>query len=244
LNRPTRSVLKSSSRSADDLPKCQHARTAVARAPFRDRQTLNRSHTLITVAIVWTAAIFLGVWITSSYGTAQPEELLHVPTTWPPGIHLDRDPDRLTLLLVLHPDCDCARKALASLRDILGRSVNRLALRIVFTPNGKHTPESIEQSDTWLDAHDIAGAAAVSLDRDGQSVRQFGFRKSAHALLYDRTGLLLFSGGITPPTHAADATAASGTDNPGANAVLLFVLAGAAPTTHAPVPGCPLTPAD
>lgn len=202
---------------------------------------MNRSHTLITVTIVWVAALILGVWVAQSYGTGQPEELLHVPTTWPQGIDLDRDEGRFTLLLVLHPDCDCARKALASVLDIVGRSVNRLALRIVFTPDGKHTPESIEQSDTWHDAHDIPGAA-VSLDRDGQSVRKFGFRKSAHALLYDRNGLLLFSGGITPPTDVARATAASSTDNPGANAIVLFVLAGAAPTTHAPVPGCPLTP--
>jgi hypothetical protein len=200
---------------------------------------VNRSHTLITVAIVWTAALIAGVWVARSYGTGHPEELLHVPTTWPPGIDLQRDPNRLTLLLVVHPDCDCTRRALASLRDIRGRSVNRLAVRIVFT-HAHHTPESLEQSDTWFEATDIPDAE-VSVDKDGQAVRRFGFRKSGHALLYDRNGLLLFSGGITPSgagDAAVIANASAGTDNPGANAIVLFVLAGGATKTHAPVPGC------
>lgn len=203
----------------------------------RGSSIVNRSHTLLSLALLWTAALALGLWILQTYGNDHPDELLNVPSAWPPGIALERDPGRLTLLLVVHPDCDCTRQALASLRDIVGRSINRLAIRIVFT-DVRVTPRELHQSETWLDAHDISGAD-VSVDHDGHAVRNFGFRKSGHALLYDRQGRLLFSGGITSPA-APHANATAGTDNPGAHAIVLFVLAGGASTTHAPVPGCAL----
>jgi hypothetical protein len=194
---------------------------------------VNRSHTLLSLALLWTAALALGLWIMRTYGNNHPDELLNVPSAWPPGIDLQRDPNRLTLLLVVHPDCDCTRQALAALDRIAVRCANRLAARIVFT-HAQGDPEALRQSETWQVAAHIP-SAEVSVDHDGHAVRRFGFRKSGHALLYDRQGRLLFSGGITP-SPAPD----TNTDNPGAAAIELFVLAGGSPTTHAPVPGCAL----
>ena len=201
---------------------------------------MNRSHTILSVALLWTAAVGIGFWIMRTYGGDRvPDELLNIPSTWPPGIALERDEDRITLLLVVHPGCACTREALAAYADVAGRSGSRLAKRIVFT-HVKDAAEEVSQTSEWLVARALAGPH-VSVDHDGHAVRDFGFRKSGHTLLYDRQGRLLFSGGITPAASPdADAEATANPSNPGAEAIELFVLAGGAPTTHAPVLGCPL----
>ncbi len=62
---------------------------------------------------------------------------------------------------------------------------------------------------------------------------RFGVKGSGHVLLYQPSGRLVFSGGITPSRgHEGD--------NPGRAAVISLVLQGRSPVNRTPVYGCPL----
>ena len=56
--------------------------------------------------------------------------------------------------------------------------------------------ESWARTDLWDSAASIPGVT-VAVDRGGVVAERFGAETSGHALLYDRRGLLIFSGGIT-----------------------------------------------
>ena len=77
----------------------------------------------------------------------------------------------------------------------------------------------------------VAGAATVGDPRAAEAGR-FGVATSGHALLFDRDGRLLFSGGITPSRgHEGD--------NFGASAILARLDGRPAPA-ESPVFGCPI----
>ena len=89
-----------------------------------------------------------------------------------------------------------------------------------------------EQTDLWRQAAAIPGTI-LSVDESGREAAYFGAATSGQTLLYDESGHLRFSGGIT---------AARGYygDNAGSGAILALLGNSKASLSSTPVYGCPL----
>jgi hypothetical protein len=138
---------------------------------------------------------------------------------WPSASRVPRAGDRPTLVLFLDARCPCAASSLAELARLLARAPGPVAAFVVASgPSG-------------ASATPAAGARLVA-DPRAEEAGRFGVSTSGHALLFDRGGRLLFSGGITPARgHEGD--------NYGAEAILAR-LAGRPARSEAPVFGCPI----
>lgn len=112
------------------------------------------------------------------------------------------------------------------------RCHDRLAARaVLLQPTGA--------SAAWTDSNIARDAAAIPgvlvfRDVDGGEARRFGAATSGHVMLYNVSGRLLFSGGITPARgHEGDSL--------GRDAVTQLIEAqGSAGRGCSPVFGCPL----
>jgi hypothetical protein len=155
-------------------------------------------------------------------------------TSWPAHAALGRARDKFTLVMFAHPDCPCTRASLAELELLMAQLPGKLDAAVEFRKPGVSETEA-RMSPSWRQAAAIPGVA-VRLDRDGASVQQFGAAVSGHTLLYDPSGRLVFSGGITAARgHIGD--------NPGYTAILNRVRGFEAPL-QARVFGCSLADPD
>ena len=151
--------------------------------------------------------------------------------TFPPHSTLALAKDAPTLILFAHPHCPCTRASLHELAELMASLQRKVAMTVVFTlPKG--VAPHWEQGELWQEAAAIPGVH-VALDQDGQEAGRFEVKGSGHVLLYQPSGQLVFSGGITPSRgHEGD--------NPGRTAVVSLVLQGHSPVNRTPVYGCPL----
>ena len=101
-----------------------------------------------------------------------------------------------TLLLFCHPHCPCTMSTLRTL-ERLHPSFTVTPRLIIYTFCPGNQPENWIKSPLVKVAESLAGTQVV-VDLDGEICRKFGVCTSGHALLYDKNGQLLFSGGITP----------------------------------------------
>ncbi len=150
---------------------------------------------------------------------------------FPPHSTLALAPDVPTLILFAHPRCPCTRASMHELDELMVSLQHRVAVTVVFTlPKG--VAPHWEQGELWQEAATIPGIH-VTTDRDGLEAGRFGVKGSGHVLLYQPSGQLVFSGGITPSRgHEGD--------NLGRSAVTNLVLHGRSLVNHTPVYGCPL----
>lgn len=150
---------------------------------------------------------------------------------WPEASFLTGPSTLPVLVLALHPKCPCSRATLEELavlhRDLAGRLRSQL---LFLQPEG--CSEEWVRSDLWTLALSIPGAIPVA-DPGGREAARFGARTSGHAFLYGRSGLLLFSGGLTR---------ARGTTGPSAGlASITSLVNGRGPScARTPVYGCGL----
>jgi hypothetical protein len=102
---------------------------------------------------------------------------------------------------------------------------------LVIKPKG--FPAGWEETDIVASARRIPGTT-VLLDLDGTQAARFGAKTSGQAVLYDGSGKLLFSGGITEGRgHLGD--------NAGLQRIKSLVLTGKADKAESLVFGCPLS---
>lgn len=147
-----------------------------------------------TLGLLWLAAVTLGLLGVTAYDSA-PSPAEASGQKWPAASSLQRDAEKVTLLLFAHPHCPCTRATLAELERVLAHPAHRPRVYILFVrPEG--TPAGWEQTNLWRDATTQPGVT-VRVDEDGQEARRFGAVASGHALLYNTQGALVFSGGIT-----------------------------------------------
>lgn len=189
------------------------------------------SRKLVPVAsLVWIAVLITGFlalareeWTPVTATAARP--------AFPLGSTLALATDVPTLILFAHPRCPCTRASMHELAELLTGLDHRVSIQVVFTlPKG--VPPHWEQGELWREATAIPGTR-VTTDQDGQEAQRFGVKGSGHVLLYQPSGELVFSGGITPSRgHEGD--------NPGRSAVVSLVTRGRSPVDHTPVYGCPL----
>ncbi len=114
---------------------------------------------------------------------------------------------------------------------MLARCGDAVAAHVLFLrPGGSAT--DWEKTDLWCAASAIPGVR-VYADEAGVEAARFGAATSGHAVLYDSTGTLAFSGGITVSRgHEGD--------NPGRDAVTSLLTRGRGGQPRTPVFGCPL----
>src|ERR1041385_3672536 len=123
------------------------------------------------------------------------------------------------------------RATLGELEQIMTRCQGRLTAQVLFV-HPPDVPLAWVTTGTYRTASRIPGVTAI-IDSAGVESDRFGALTSGQALLFDRSGKLAFSGGITGARgHAGP--------NAGENAVVAAVNGGARGPTLAPVYGCPL----
>lgn len=187
----------------------------------------------------WLFVLGGGVWMAlllAGFSILGREEFAPVSSVSPVMIFphdsaIQRARDQPTLLFFAHPQCPCTRASLHDLDRLLAETPNKVSVVVVFTlPKG--VPAGWENGDLWQSAATMPGVC-IFRDVGGREATRFGVKGSGHVLLYDLSGALLFSGGITSSRgHEGD--------NPGRSAVISFILSGHALVSRTPVFGCSL----
>ena len=168
------------------------------RADVRTVSPRVRRAVLASTAVVWAAAIGLGLYAMFTEATTRGATAAS-PERWPPATRLVRGAGA-TIAMFVHPGCPCSRASIGELAEIARAArigpASSLAIEIVVAgpdPTGA----------SW----DVAGAlpGAIRIVDDGREAARFGARTSGYTVVYDRDGILRFSGGITGSRgHAGD----------------------------------------
>lgn len=124
---------------------------------------------------------------------------------------------------------------MGELARLIAQAQGRLTAHVlVYRPTSE--PEEWAHSELWDAAAEIPGVD-VARDDDGKESARFGVAISGHSLLYDPSGRLVFSGGIT-------AARGHEGDNAGRSAIVSLLTTGSARVSRTPVFGCFIRPAD
>ena len=192
--------------------------------------------------IVWIASVALwlgvvagGLGMVAAYDN-RPGVSAQAVSSWPEASRLTRVADRPTLVMVVHPRCDCSRASVAELAELMARTtVPPRAYVAILKPEG--LSEDWDATGIRHAAMQIPGVKVVR-DHGGGEARTFGAETSGQTFLYDARGRLLFSGGITAARgHMGESV--------GRTAILALLNKGVASNATSPVFGCSLSsPAD
>jgi hypothetical protein len=149
---------------------------------------------LWALSLVWAIAVVSGLRVLWAYDNT-PGEAGQSPAQWPAETRLARAADRPTLVLLAHPQCSCTRATLGELAEVLARAKARPKTYVVFLKPSS-LPRDWEKSDLWRTAERLPDATVIR-DDDGLEAARFAATTSGQTVLYDRDGVLRFSGGIT-----------------------------------------------
>lgn len=181
------------------------------------------------LGVTWIAAVAFGLRVLLRYEST-PGRIGVVGGNWPATSALQRSA-KPTLVMLAHPHCPCTRASIGELAQIMADTQGKLDAYVLFAkPKGA----GADWDDTELrrSAAAIPGVAVLT-DLDGSEARLFGAETSGHTLLFDRTGALLFSGGITASRGHAGG-------NAGESAIIAAVNGKRSDRARTPVFGCAL----
>lgn len=153
------------------------------------------------------------------------------PTSWPAESSIPRSAALPTLIMLAHPKCPCTRASIAELALVMRRCAGRVDGYVAFF-RPADAQQGFEQTDLWRSAAAIPGIKVIS-DIDGREARRFGAATSGSVVLYDPSGRLCFSGGITRARGMHG-------ESDGRQTVIALVTGENANLTDAPVYGCQL----
>ncbi len=157
--------------------------------------TLRDSHRAVFVGMaLWMCLVAIGFGLLLRYSLT-PGRPGEPPATWPAASRMHHDTMRQTLVVAVHPHCPCTRATIAELEDIMTRGRGHIAARVVFLEPSGFTDRWVKD-DLWRTASAIPGVTAV-VDTGGRELENFGAFTSGQVALYDASGHLVFSGGIT-----------------------------------------------
>ena len=142
----------------------------------------------------WAGMMACGFIQMSRYATTACDRGESRPN-WPHDAALARDPGRANLVMFVHPRCPCSRASIAGLHEIMERHRDLVSAHILFLKPADCS-ESWSATDLWESAAAIPGAQLVR-DDEGLEARRFGAATSGHVMLFEKSGQLAFSGGIT-----------------------------------------------
>jgi hypothetical protein len=185
---------------------------------------------LTACGVLWLCVVGAGLWVVWDYEN-RPGAAAHPPAQWPSDSHIARTTDRPTLVMLAHPYCSCTRASIGELAVLMAQARTRPQAYVLFLkPPG--FSDDWEKSPLWHSAASIPNVTVVR-DDDGLEARRFDAATSGQTMLYDVTGRLLFSGGITGSRgHSGD--------NAGRAAILALLHHDAPGRTGSLVFGCPL----
>ena len=134
-------------------------------------------------------------------------------------------------MIFLHPRCPCSAASLEELNKLILKTQGRLYPTAVLP--------------YYEDIHDWLNTSLVRhlkqnpyihefIDKNNSEIKRFGVKTSGHALLYNDTGKLIYSGGITGARGQAG-------DNIGTSGVFMSLVNNTASQIKAPVFGCMLS---
>jgi hypothetical protein len=154
------------------------------------------------LSITWAAAAVLGSRALLNYENS-PGKVGHIAADWPAKSSIQLATDRMTLVMLAHPQCPCTRASVNELAQIMARAQGKVRAYVLFyTPRGSGA--QWENTQTRRSAAQIPGVTVLS-DVDGAEAERFGAETSGHTFLFDQSGRLLFNGGITATRgHAGD----------------------------------------
>jgi hypothetical protein len=191
-----------------------------------------KKHRMILAAAgaLWLFMIAVGVGALWSYEST-PGAAAAAPGMWPAASSIKPDAKRATLVMLAHPHCPCTRASIGELALLMTQAQGRVTAYVLFVKPAGFSDKWV-QSDMWSSAAAIPGVTPV-LDDDGTEAGLFHAETSGQTVLYDATGNLLFSGGITSARgHAGD--------NAGRTAIVSLLTSEEAEERGTPVFGCPL----
>ena len=175
---------------------------------------------------LWLLGCGLSIQFGLSYQFA-PGKAADAPPVWPAASSIPLDPSRPTLVMACHPRCPCTQASLSELERLQARRPGRFSVHLLML-----SPSQLSWEDAamWRQARSYSWIS-VWPDPDRQQSSLFGAWTSGQVLLYDPSGRLRFSGGITAGRgHEGE--------NPGME-MLTAALEGG-PASSAPVYGCSL----
>lgn len=184
----------------------------------------------LAAVAVWALFIGLGMAVMDRYDHS-PGPRQAASLRWPAVTALNLSPDRLTLLVFVHPQCPCTTATLSELEGLLGQKKGKIAATVVaIIPSSR--VKDWEHSEL-LQKTSMIPQLQLYYDLGGTEARRFGALTSGYALAYDSQGNLRFAGGVTP------ARGESG-DNLGIETLATLADAALGLSTTAPVFGCEL----
>src|SRR5688500_18418785 len=142
----------------------------------------------------WLASAVTGLYIIWAYENGPGVSATAGPR-WPSDTSLVAAGDRPTLVFLAHPQCSCTAASLGELAESLARATVLPKTYVVFLKPSS-MPDGWEKTALWHSAASLPNATVVR-DDDGREAERFGSVTSGQTLLYDATGALIFSGGIT-----------------------------------------------
>lgn len=191
----------------------------------------NKDKTLsILCASLWLGAIAIGISTMLTYEST-PGASADPSNEWPTESAIKLSPDTPTLIMLAHPRCPCTRASIHELSRLLTQVEGRVKPYVVFV-KPKGYSEDWDTTDLWSGASVIPGVIVIS-DESGTEAKRFQAATSGQTLLYDKTGKLLFQGGITGARgHEGE--------NPGRAAIVSIINTGTEMLDQTAVYGCPL----
>jgi len=151
-----------------------------------------KTSVLAGIGACWVASLAYGFWAVREFEST-PGAAAQAPQSWPATSGIPRSERSAQLVMFVHPKCSCTRASLEELAQVLKQLPAPVAAWIV-----------IEGDTADSSGNDALTAAMARLphvgalyDSRGAEGRRFGALTSGHAVLYDATGTLRFSGGIT-----------------------------------------------
>ena len=182
------------------------------------------------LSLFWLAGVTSGLYVLWAYDN-RPGVEAHAPQTWPAASVLTAGTGRPTLVFLAHPQCSCTRASLDELAEILARAKSHPKTYVLFLK-----PSSVDDSGDQTDLLTRATRlphVTVLRDDEGREAHRFGVETSGQTLLYDASGRLVYSGGITGSRgHAGE--------NAGELALISLLNNGQAERKASSVFGCPL----
>lgn len=187
-----------------------------------------KSATTSAFALIWLCSIIFGLRVLWVYDT-KPGLTAQSSDQRPSSSAVLRWEGNAAILMFAHPHCPCTRASLAELARIMSHSPHSLSAWVLFY-RPENSPSGWEKTDLYAQAKATPGVRAFT-DVDGKEARRLHAMTSGHTLVYDVSGKLVFSGGVT-------SSRGNEGDNPGSEAIIARMSGCKNQITRTPVFGC------
>lgn len=149
-----------------------------------------------TLFAFWTLAVTAGAVALLNH-SFDGEQTMHAPSAWPEVLGtFNPEGDALTIVMAAHPQCSCTRASLAQLERLLARFPQQMhALVCVYQMPGQKA-QAVQQSAFWKHLEALPGVEP-KLDPEGTITALLGAEVSGSVAAFNRTGTLVFQGGLT-----------------------------------------------